>query len=439
MGRVEASAWGVAVTGSSTGLSRRQVVWDLVLAAVCVSVAVGVQATGLDAIPANRTPDAWSVLLTVSAVGPLVARRRSPLAVLIGCLPGLLALVAWRYQVGAASLGFLVAFYTVAAWGTPRDARRAIAVLAAVVVVLAALQPIDLSVEGVLSQSAVLLGGWVVGTGTRDRRALHAAQVAEAERRFEDERDRIAGQERLRISRELHDILGHAMSVMVVQAGVAEHLLESRPDQARAAIARVSQTGRASLREMRQLLGSTRAAGSGSPLHPQPRLADLPDLVAQVEAAGLPVLLDAPPAEPRYRIPAGLELAAYRVIQEALTNTLKHAGPARARVRLTRSPDAVEIEIVDDGRGPEPAGPGSAGPGAVGTRAGTNGSATPQPGQGLIGMRERVAAYAGDLATGAAPGGGFRVWARFPLLAAPACDSAASAAESTPDVLGGSA
>jgi signal transduction histidine kinase len=441
MGPVEADTR--AAAAPVDGLTRRQVAWDLALATVCVAVAVVVQASGLDAVPANRAPDAWSVLFTVVAVGPLLARRRAPLIVLVTCIPGLLALVAWRYQVGAASLGFLVAFYTVAAWGSARDARRAIGVLTLTAMVLVVLRPIDLSVEGALSSAAVLLGGWVVGTGNRDRRALHAIQVAEVERRIESERDRAAVQERLRLSRELHDILGHAMSVMVVQAGVAEHLLDNRPEQARAAIDRIGQTGRASLQEIRQLLGNTRGSGNDSPLRPQPRLVDVPDLVARVEASGLPVQLDLAPADPDEsiladdRITAGVQLAVYRVIQEALTNSLRHAGPARARVRLTRTVDAVQVEVVDNGRGPEPELPVPAGTRQVWSAAPHRAAVPMQEGQGLIGMRERVAAYNGDLTTGAAPRGGFRVWARFPLPTASTVDPHVdNGAELAGDVIG---
>ena len=366
------------------------------MAAVTVAAALGVHLAGLDDVPANRAPDALSVLLTVASTAPLAVRRRYPLAVLAVCLAGVLALVAVRYAVGAAPLGAIIAFYTVAAVGSRRTGRRGLVVLVVGLAVLAALRPIDLSAEGVLVNCALLVGGWVLGTGTRERHALHEAQVLEAERRVELERERgsrAAAEERLRITRELHDVLGHAMSVMVVQAGVAEHLLDTQPSQAREAIARIGSTGRSSLREMRQLLRTTRDTTDASGLRPQPGLADLPALVAQVEAAGLPVEMR--PAGSAGDTPPGVELAVYRLVQEALTNTLKHAGPARARVRVSHPHGAVEVEVVDDGRGPGPEGAGG--------------------GHGLIGMRERVAVYAGELVTGAAPDGGFRVWARFPL------------------------
>jgi signal transduction histidine kinase len=382
----------------------RRAGWDLLLAAVSVAVALGVHLAGLDDIPANRTPDALSVLLTVAAVAPLAARRRYPLAVLGACVTGVLALAAGRYAVGAAPLGAIIAFYTVASVGSRRTARRGAMVLAVGLALLAALRPIDLSVEGMLVNCALLVGGWVLGSGTRERRALHEAEVLEAERRVELERERgsrAAAEERLRITRELHDVLGHAMSVMVVQAGVAEHLLDTQPSQAREAVAQIGRTGRSSLHEMRQLLHTTRDTADASGVRPQPGLADLPSLVAQVEAAGLPVELRRADGSNGGvdDVSPGVELAVYRLVQEALTNTLKHAGPARARVSLSHPNGAVEVEVVDDGRGL----------GADDAGGSTGG------GHGLIGMRERVAIYAGELVTGAAPDGGFRVWARFPL------------------------
>src|SRR4051794_25321154 len=297
--------------------------WDLLLAAATVAAALGVHLAGLDDIPANRAPDAVSVLLTVAATAPLAMRRRYPLAVLTACLAGVLALAAGRYAVGAAPLGAIIAFYTVAAVGSRRAARNGVVVLLASLAVLAAARPVDLSTEGILINGALLVGGWVLGTGTRERRALHEAQVLEAERRIELERERgsrAAAEERLRITRELHDVLGHAMSVMVVQAGVAEHLLETQPAQAREAIARIGRTGRSSLQEMRRLLQTTRDAADTPGLRPQPGLADLPSLVAQVEAAGLPVDLraaDGPNGTAGDGSP-GVELAVYRLVQEAV-------------------------------------------------------------------------------------------------------------------------
>jgi signal transduction histidine kinase len=372
-------------------LSRAQRAWDLVLALLCAAAAVGMQVTGIDAVAANRPPDAWAVLLTLAGLLPMALRRRAPLVALAACFPGFLGLIAAEYSVGATPVGVLICFYTVAAWDTRRNARLALAVAAVGYGLALALRPVDLSVEGAVVQAALFISGWVVGSGVRERREFHAAQVAESGRRLDRERERArhaATEERLRISRELHDILGHAFSVMVVQAGVAEHLIDSSPADARQAISEIRLTGRTSLAEMRRLLHVLREDdGADAPSRdPAPTLADMPGLLARVRSAGLPVDLtvDGTPLP----LPAGLELAAYRVIQEALTNTIKHAHASRARVLLTHDDRGLTIEVRDDG-------PASTAPAAP-------------AGHGIAGMRERVAMYGGDL-TAAPTADGYRV------------------------------
>ena len=368
--------------------TRAQRGWDLVIALGCAVAAVAIHVTGIDAVPANRAPDVVSVLLTVAAVVPLAVRRRAPLVALAACFPGFLGLIGARYSVGAVPIGVLVAFYTVVAWDTRRAGRLAVALALLGYALALALRPIDLSVEGAVVQFALLVAGGVIGTGVRERRESHAAQAAESGRQLDLARERAAHaatEERLRISRELHDILGHAFSVMVVQAGVAEHLIDSSPADARQALAELRGTGRTSLAEMRRLLNVLREAdGTASEREPAPALANLPALVARVEAAGLPVELrvSGTPAA----VSAGPELAAYRIVQEALTNTIKHADARRARVLLTYAPGRLAIEVSDDGRA-RPAG------------------GAPLEGHGLTGMRERVAMYGGELTAGPTPDG----------------------------------
>lgn len=346
-------------------------------------MAVWINVAGIDAVPANRPPDAVSVILTLAALLPLAWRRRAPLMVLAACFPGFLGLIAGRYSVGAAPVGVLIGFYTVAAWDTRRHARLALAVTGVGYAAGLALGPVDLSAEGALVEAVLLLTLWVLGTGTRERRELHAAQVTEAGRQIMLERERTAHaatEERLRISRELHDVLGHAFSVMVVQAGVAEHLIDSSPADARRAVAEIRRTGRTSLAEMRGLLHMLREADTEPlPRDPAAGLSDVPALITGVEAAGLAVDWDVTgtPTE----LSPGLELAAYRLIQEALTNTIKHAGASRASVRLTYGAEALLIEVSDDGRAVPPGG-------------------STHDGHGLAGMRERVAMYGGELTTG---------------------------------------
>jgi signal transduction histidine kinase len=280
-------------------------------------------------------------------------------------------------------------------------------------IVAVALRPIDLSVEGALVQVALYVGGWVIGTGVRERREMEAVRRSEGQRELElahrqaelerERASRATAEERLRITRELHDVLGHAFSVMVVQAGAAEQLIDADPAAVRAALREIGATGRSSLADIRRVLGQLRD-GEGHPgLEPSPSLADLPALVARVEAAGLPtrLRLEADPNSSQ----AGVEVAAYRVIQEALTNCLKHASAAHAYVVVglvdqgsdNGASAALQIDVWDDG---------------VGAVAGAE-----QDGHGLSGMRERVSVYGGTLSAGPASDGGYRVSARIPLVA----------------------
>jgi signal transduction histidine kinase len=205
-------------------------------------------------------------------------------------------------------------------------------------------------------------------------------------------------EERLRLARELHDVVAHSISVIAVQSGVGAHVANTQPEEAAKALATIEATSRAALTELRRLLGVLRQEGEpeGS-LAPVPGLADLDALLAEVAKAGLGVRLrvEGTPSP----LPAGVDLSAYRIVQEALTNVVKHAGPARAQVVVGYGDHEVTVEVVDDGRGvAAPTGDGRA-----------------RVGHGLIGMRERVAAFGGDLEVGPGPDGGFRVAARLPL------------------------
>jgi signal transduction histidine kinase len=198
--------------------------------------------------------------------------------------------------------------------------------------------------------------------------------------------------ERARIARELHDVVAHAMAVMVVQAGAARTIVDSDPDGAKAAIAEVEATGRTGLAEMRRLIGVLTADDGEAERAPQPGLEQLDELVRTVRAAGIPV--EVLRSGDERALPPAIDVNAYRVIQEALTNTLKHAGDAHASVTLMFTDGALEIEVADDGVGPRVVDP---------------------PGHGLVGMRERVAVFGGTLVAGPRPGGGFVVRALFPV------------------------
>jgi signal transduction histidine kinase len=227
------------------------------------------------------------------------------------------------------------------------------------------------------------------------QRETHAQLVEERSAALDREREAntrvAAAEERARIARELHDVLSHSVSVMVVQAGAERMALGSDRSATGETLEAIERTGRQALTEMRRLLGMLRV--DEPPAHePQPTLAELDGLLSQVREAGLPVKLQVE-GEPS-NLPPGIAVSAYRIVQEALTNVLKHAGPAQARVIVRYASGELELEITDDGRGPGKPG---------------------DPGHGLVGMRERVALYGGDLDARARNGGGFVVRARLPL------------------------
>jgi signal transduction histidine kinase len=238
--------------------------------------------------------------------------------------------------------------------------------------------------------------GW---RARRERLAQTRAAREEAERRRGSE-------ERLRIAQELHDVLGHHISLINVQAGVALYLMDDDPEQARSALAAIKQSSRELLHEMRATLGVLRGVDEHPPHQPVPGLARLDSLVAETRAAGLPVTVEI--RGPRRDLPASVDLAAYRIVQEALTNTRKHAGPAQARVVVRYDEHGLTVQVDDDGRG-------TGSPGSDGGRIAGGGN-------GLPGMRERAQALGGTIAAGPRPEGGFHIRAFLPTdrVASPA-------------------
>jgi signal transduction histidine kinase len=358
-------------------------------------------------------------LALLAALAPaLLIRRRLPgtsLASVAGLQAGIFAL---GMMPGANFAAELVAPYSVALYGS-RRVRLATAAAAGVALVAIALLPAGRWDRGnALSLLIAGAGAWLVGEVMRNRRA-GVAQLAERTARLEREREleasRAAAEERLRIARELHDVVAHNLSVVVVQAQAAQRILDRDTERARGVVVSIERTGREALDEMRRLLGVLRAGeapgdgealggGEGDGLFgPQPGLARLGELVEQVRRAGLPVTLRVEGEE--RPLSAAVDLSAYRIVQEALTNSLKHAGQARAEVLLRYRARDVELRVSDDGRG-----------GA----AHLDGGPVPGSGHGLVGMRERVELFGGELAAGPRPGGGYQVHARLPLEAAPA-------------------
>jgi signal transduction histidine kinase len=292
----------------------------------------------------------------------------------------------------------LVALYSVGANEERPRSLVPLALLPVVALARAVTNPENTDLANLLDALAwdsTIAAAWLLGAYLRTRR-LYIAELTERATRAEQAREEqaraAAVNERARIARELHDAVAHGVTVMVVQAEAAEEMLAGDPERARRPLRKVQRTGREALVELRRLLGVLREEDAAAERGPQPGLADLDVLIADVEEAGLPVeLLVAGEPVP---LPSGIDLSAYRIVQEALTNSLKHAGRARATVALTYSKDVLDLEVSDDGRG----------------NAASNGA-----GHGLAGMRERVALYGGELEYGPQPGDGYLVRARLPV------------------------
>jgi signal transduction histidine kinase len=361
---------------------------DVVLAAVVAVVYLA--EVSFEADVHRREPAA---LVALGFAASLLLRRRYPLVPL---LAGLAVIeldntaIKGLAEAGIFLVAFIVALYSAGRWA------RGWSLVAAGLVVLAAIplaaiepgQPVgfgDVAFFVVFFGAPIVAGRLFRYRGERERVLVdeHEMRTAEA-----------IADERARIARELHDVVAHAISVIVLQARGGRRMLGEDPGETRTALDAIEHAGEQALTEMRRLLGMLRAVDERVALAPQPGLARLDDLAAEVAAAGLPVdvHLEGEPVE----LTPSVDVSAYRIVQEALTNVLKHAGPARADVWVRYRPDVLELEVVDDGSG-----------------TGQGGGS----GNGLLGIRERVGVYGGDLEAGANPGGGFRLRARLPLPA----------------------
>jgi signal transduction histidine kinase len=329
----------------------------------------------------------------------LLARVRAPGLALVAVLAD--ALLEWGYDPKSISLtafaGLLLAFYSV---GAHCDLRAATLRLAGGLAALIALDVVDLihgdsTVLEAAGEYPFVFVAWGAGVAAR-RLRLRASDLEDRVGLLARERDEkaraAAAQERARIARELHDVVAHSVSTMVLQASGARQVLRSHTDEADEALRSVERTGRQALRELRRMLGILRT-DEGPQLDPQPGVADVEPLVQQMRDAGLPVELELSGAP--LPVAPGFDLAAYRIVQEALTNVLKHAGRVDTSVRLTFAADALELLVHNRGPIPEPVADGQ--------------------GHGLVGMRERVALYSGSLRAGPDGDGGFTVHARLPL------------------------
>ncbi|MGI5522888.1 sensor histidine kinase [Micromonospora sp. CA-259024] len=378
---------------------RQEAAADAVLALVLL--AFGLLATGLagDNQPGSRPVDAACRVLIVVAALALPARRRAPVATLAVVTVATSTYLVLGYPYGPILLTFLIAVYSVAVRLPVRPA--ALATGGAFVLLLTHVfwsrGPAP-GWAGVLPASAWVVVPFAVGMVVRVNREAAARNRAEQARSRAEQARRQADEERLRIAQEVHDVVGHGLAAISMQAEIALHLLPKRPEQAETALTAISRTSREALDELRVTLGAVR---QGAERGPVPGLARLPALRDRLAGAGLAVEVRVV-GDPR-ELPATVDLAAYRVVQEALTNVLRHAGVSDAEVVVGYRADELTVEVTDRGTGAATDGADLAGDGDGGD------------GHGLAGMRERVAALGGRLTTGPRADGGFRVYARLPV------------------------
>jgi signal transduction histidine kinase len=387
--------------------------WFELLIAVMAIAGMLELVVGRDSPGAPATSLWFSIPAVAGLVLPLFVRRRFPfaapasywlMATALTFLDGLLIPFIGSLGVVGLATAFLL--------GNLRDDRQAgigLAIVLGCIVVVVANIPGPQSASDLVFIPLRFVVAWVAGYALREREeqaeaAQMRATLAEREREAAEmratlaERERKAAariavaEERARIARELHDIVAHAMSMMVLQVGAVRHKLPQTLEEDKDALGRVEHAGRTALAEMRRLLGAMRRDGDGVELGPQPGLDALDSLVEDVTRAGLPVRLHVD-GEP-FALPRAIDLSAYRIVQEGLTNALKHASASLADVTVRYQPYELEVEVVDDGEGP----------------ATTNGN-----GHGLVGIRERVNIYGGEMSATAAPAGGFILSARLPV------------------------
>ncbi len=372
------------------------------IAALVVFALIAQQLITKHLLPGQHPTTVLTWLLAVLIVAPILTHRRFPRASVAVCLSAIAVYAAGRY-VAYPGFAVFVLTFDIALHSEERIAVPTLFASAVVIGIAVDLQPTKVAVLSTYIASEIFVGGaWLAGWTLRRRRARWAGLQARAERlerEREEEARRAVTEERLRIARELHDVIAHSMSVIAVQSAVGNHVIDSQPAEARQALAAIEATSRSALTEMRRLLGVLRQEGEprGS-LTPAPGLADLSALAGQVRDAGLTVWINVDGQ--RGAIPPGIDLSAYRIIQEALTNVIKHAAAASASVTIRYRPDSVTVEIADEGAGTPAAG-------VPAPRAGS--------GHGIIGMRERVAVFGGEFSAGPGPDGGFRVRACFPV------------------------
>jgi signal transduction histidine kinase len=372
---------------------------DLILGVAIAAAQVGFTYLAGRHQDPGREYDLWAAVLLAASGLSLVVRRRWPVPVLLTAFTTTLTYWTFDYPRGPVFGGLLVAFVTAVWAGHRRVAWPLVAVGYLAFLWLGPL--LDQRPHPDVGEQ-VGLGTWLIALVTlSELTRAHRQRRGEDARRRASEQRRRADEERLRIARELHDVLAHNISLISVQSGVALHLIDDQPEQARVALEAIRQASKEALGELRHVLGVLRGAGEDAAPRAPGGLDGLDDLVARAAAAGLPVRVERAGRVDR-DVPAAVDLAGFRIVQEALTNTLRHAGAGpgsvRSTVLLRYGDDALTVRIDDDGRSV---------PGRPGADGGT--------GTGIVGMRERAATVGGELWAGPRAGGGFRVEARLPL------------------------
>ncbi|NJC71457.1 sensor histidine kinase [Planosporangium thailandense] len=357
------------------------------------------------------------VLLIVNGV-VLAVRRRWPVPVFVTAALASLVYYSFDFPDGPGWLGLFVALYTLTAYG---DGRRSLMLSGVAVTVLAIswlVAAADIEPRAAIGWVFFRIGASVMsaalGESVRSRRFIAAEAQERAERaertREEEARGRVDA-ERLRIAREVHDTVAHAIAIINVQAGVTAHVLDKRPERVRETLVAIEQTSSQALREMRAILGVLRDPDDGRV--PHPGLEQIDELATKARDAGLDITVEA--TSPTTPPPSAVGSAAYRILQESITNVIRHVGPTRVTVALDYGIDVLEVRVSDEGRrhapGADPVGPHV--PAEHPTSNGTGSAA--EPGRGIVGMRERCQLLGGDLVARSLPGGGFEVKARLPL------------------------
>jgi len=395
----------------------RPIVWlrehpaqaDLMLAIVLTIASVSFHLIGVESLSPSeeRDPTWWSTVLAVAGVFPIAWRRSHPIQVALVVTVSQVVFTALDF-VGTGFIGVLIAIYSVGAHSIGVWRGRALAAIASMISVLfiAGLFVDELVIADFLSSTIILITAFVLGDNLRRRREAAQAMAERAER-AERERDLLAHQrvaaERARIARELHDVVAHSVSAMVIQATAAKRSLESRPAQAAEALGNIETLGRRAMDELRGTLGVLRASSamaddnavesSAPATAPQPTLADVATVID--EASDLPI--HAQIGGDMGEVPPAVGLAAYRIVQEALTNVRRHGGTvSRVDVTIERRGEVIHLEVLDDGRG------------AAADHLG-------EPGYGILGMQERVEAIGGFVVSEHRVGGGWQVYAELPL------------------------